>query len=121
MPAVASRAAALLLTCLLAGAALAGERGYFGFALKVSRGFFLAPVANELAIARVLPDTPAARAGMRRGDRIVEVDGQPVAGARALALKASGARDVGQTLRLTLRRPDGEIYRVEMVAVARPK
>ncbi|MGN6513159.1 MAG: PDZ domain-containing protein [Lysobacteraceae bacterium] len=115
------RATALLLVVLFAGAVRAEDRGYFGFALKVvTRGFFLAPTVSELGIERVVPGTPAERAGIRAGDRILEVEGKPVAGNKALELKARAARQVGQTLRLTLRHPDGQVYRVAMVAVPHP-
>lgn len=36
--------------------------------------------AGGLVVQSVIPDTPAAGAGLRRGDRIVAVDGRPLAG-----------------------------------------
>lgn len=36
--------------------------------------------ADGLVVQSVIADTPAARAGLRRGDRIVAVDGRPLAG-----------------------------------------
>ena len=119
-------AARLAAPCLffllaLAGAAHAEDHGYFGFALKVvTKGFFLAPTVSDLTIDKVVPGTPAERAGIRPGDRILEVEGRPVAGTKALNLKASATRQVGQTLRLTLRHADGQVYRVAMVAVPHP-
>ena len=116
-----ARIAATLLLALLAGAACAEDHGYFGFALKaVTKGFFLAPTISDLRIERVLPGTPAERAGIRAGDRILEVEGKPVAGSKALDLKAKATRQPGQTLHLTLRHPDGQVYRVAMVAIPHP-
>jgi C-terminal processing protease CtpA/Prc len=111
----------LFLLLALAGAAHAEDHGYFGFGLKVvTKGFFLAPTVSDLTIDKVVPGTPAERAGIRPGDRILEVEGKPVAGSKVLDLKASATRQVGQTLRLTLRHADGQVYRVAMVAVAHP-
>ena len=117
-----SRIAAVLLLALLAGGARADDHGYFGFALKViTKGFFLAPTVSDLTIDKVMPGTPAERAGIRSGDRILEVEGKPVAGSKALDLKASATRQVGQTLHLTLRHADGQVYKVAMVAVPHPE
>ena len=117
----APRFALVLLLGLLAGAARAEDHGYFGFALKVvTKGFFLAPTVSDLSIDKVLPGTPAERAGLHAGDRILEVEGKPVAGSKALDLQASAKRQVGQTLHLTLRHADGQVYKVAMVAVPHP-
>ena len=117
----ASRFVAVLLLALLAGSAWAEDHGYFGFALKVvTQGFFLAPTISDLTIDRVVPGTPAERAGIRAGDRILEVEGKSVAGSKALDLKASAARQVGQTLHLTLRHADGQTFKVAMVAIPHP-
>ena len=73
MRSFAPRLSATLLLLLLAGVASAGEHGFFGFALKAeTKGFFLAPTLSDLGIDRVIPGTPAARAGIRAGDRIIE-------------------------------------------------
>jgi C-terminal processing protease CtpA/Prc len=118
----ASRVSAALLLVLLAGAAQAEDHGYFGFALKVvTKGFFLAPTVSDLTIDKVMPGTPAERAGIRPGDRILEVEGKPVAGSKALDLKSSATRLPGQTLHLTLRHADGQVYKVAMVAVPHPE
>ena len=56
-------------------------------------------------LLRVLPDTPAERAGLRRGDVIIGVGDQPVSGAgdlQALVLAAG----VGQALELNVERGD---------------
>jgi C-terminal processing protease CtpA/Prc len=111
----------MLLLALLSGNALAEDHGYFGFALKVvTHGFFLAPTISDLSIDKVMPGTPAERAGIRAGDRILEVEGKPVAGSKALDLKASATRMPGQTLHLTLRHADGQVFKVAMVAIPHP-
>ena len=117
----ASRLAAALLLGLLAAGAHAEEHGYFGFALDLeTKGFVLAPTVTDLSVDKVMPGTPAERAGIRAGDRILEVEGKPVVGAKALDLKSRATRLPGQTLHLTLRHADGQVYKAAMVAIPHP-
>lgn len=111
---------AVLLLGLLAGRAQAEDHGYFGFALNAETQGFFSPTITRLTIDKVLPGTPAERAGIRAGDRIVEVEGKPVAGSKALDLKASATRLPGQTLHLTLRHADGQVFHAAMVAIPHP-
>lgn len=60
--------------------------------------------AGSLTVLAVHPDSPAAAAGLVRGDRIVSVDGEPVTPGNARALHAAASR-VGA--RLVVRSPDG--------------
>ena len=52
------------------------------------------PVANGILLSDVRPGTPAASAGLRRGDVVVKLDGRPVttAGQFRNAIAATGAR-----------------------------
>jgi len=120
MRSIAPRFAAVLLLVLLAGRAFAEDHGYFGFALNAQTSGFFSPTITSLTIDKVLPGTPAERAGIRAGDRIVEVEGKPVDGSKALDLKASATRQVGQALHLTLRHADGQVFHVSMVAIPHP-
>lgn len=61
------------------------------------------PEVDGVLVVRVVPDTPAAEAGLRRGDVIVQVDDEPVVSADALQTRVENSR-VGQTLRLTVKR-----------------
>lgn len=60
------------------------------------------------ALAGVMPDTPAATAGLKAGDRIVRMDGKPVADAAALVAGLRG-REPGDEVVLGVRRGDGEV------------
>lgn len=61
------------------------------------------PEVNGVLVVRVLPNMPAAEAGLRRGDVIVAIDGQPVTKADELQAIVEKTR-VGQSLRVSIRR-----------------
>lgn len=63
------------------------------------------PEINGVLVVRVLPNSPAAAAGMRRGDVIVQVDGQTVKSAEQLQSLVDNSR-VGQVLQVKLQRGD---------------
>lgn len=112
-------AVAVLMSCN--ALALAAERGYFGFVPKVSAGgFLLNPVIKRITIDGVTSGSPAAQAGIASGDEVVRIEDTEVIGSKALKLRAMAEREIGQTLHLTLRHVDGTLYKVAMVAVARP-
>jgi regulator of sigma E protease len=58
-------------------------------------------------VGTVLPESPAARAGLRAGDRIVAVDGVAVADFPALVQRVQP--NPGRTLQFTVERPQGEV------------
>ena len=73
---------------------------------RVPRGFLgleLAPgAAGEVQVSRVLPGSPAAKAGVREGDRLVRLGGREVAdlkGARAAAAGVKAGDDVALAVR----------------------
>ena len=55
----------------------------------------------------VVPDSPAARAGLEPGDRIVAIEGRPVADFPALVQRVQP--NPGRTLQFTIERPDGAV------------
>jgi serine protease Do len=71
-------------------------------------------------IVEVMPDTPAAQAGMRNGDVVVALDGRPVVDTRALQrLVARGPVD--REIRLTVLRAEGRrALAVRLVAMPPP-
>lgn len=70
----------------------------------INSGFYL-PEVNGVLIIRVLEGTPAADAGLRRGDVILEVGGSMVRTADQLQLKVENTR-VGDTLQIKVQRGD---------------
>ena len=59
----------------------------------------------------VSKNTPAERAGLRFGDRIVEVNAFPVSGLDSLEVRNRIRGPIGSTARLTIERSDGSIVR----------
>ena len=66
---------------------------------------FMVPEVNGVIVVRVLPNTPAAKAGIRRGDVITQVDGQPITTAEHLQTIVENSR-LGQTLQVKVQRGD---------------
>jgi M6 family metalloprotease-like protein len=76
----------------------AGRTGYLGVRVEPDgRG--------RLAIADVQPDSPAARAGLLRGDVVAQVDGRDVGGVDVFR-EVLLARSAGETVRLALLRQE---------------
>lgn len=63
------------------------------------------PEVNGVLVVRVLPNSPAAAAGLRRGDVIVQVDGQSVTKAEQLQSLVEDTQ-VGQAIQVRVRRGD---------------
>lgn len=64
---------------------------------------FQVPEIKGVLVVRVLPSTPAATAGIRRGDVIVQIDGQSITTAQQLQSFVDSTR-VGQVLQVRVQR-----------------
>lgn len=83
----------------------AGEdlyRGTLGVVTTKPGELFAQPVVDQ-----VRDDSPAAEAGLKKGDVIVAVDGRPVS-RQAQVLQALGPKYAGETVDVTIRRGDEE-------------
>jgi len=89
--------------------------GKIGFAMRGKN-----PAIAEAALAKVSPGSPAARAGLKKGDRIVAADGRPIS--RAAQVKEALARHyAGDTIRLTIARGEDEFEReIKLVGDLQP-
>jgi C-terminal processing protease CtpA/Prc len=112
-----------LLLLAISPAARASEKGFFGLSLSLELdGSETKPTLREVKIVKVLNASPAANAGLQRGDLIVAVEGRNVAGANALELQGLMQREIGQPLRLLIQRGSAEPFVVTLIAVvARPE
>ncbi len=109
------RAAAVALLVLWAMPALAGDWGWLGVRIRdlseqemeeISRKHGIREGFGAM-IVEVIPETPAAGAGLRSGDLVVSLGDRPVVDTRTLQRFVAGAR-VGQTVAVTvLRREEG--------------
>jgi serine protease Do len=101
---------------------------------SVTRGFIgvqMQPVTKEIAeaiglkepkgalVAEAMKDGPAAKAGVKTGDTIIAVDGQPIAEAKDLSRKVANVAP-GKTLSLTLWR-EGKERTVTLEVASQPK
>jgi len=111
--------AALLVLLVLLPAAATAAPGWFGLAMQVDADEGADPTLRTITIVSVVPGSPAARAGLRPGDRVVAAQGVKVAGAHAAAFRQATQPAVGETLRLRVRR--GQALReVTLVGVEKP-
>lgn len=94
----------LLLLAVLLPAPAAGQR------LPLHPGGVGMRLEDDAALPRVdrlVPDGPAARAGVRPGERVAAVGGRSVAGLGAAAVEDLLAGSVGEAVEVTLHAPEG--------------
>lgn len=79
---------------------------------ELAKEFKKAKPKEGVLIAMVMPNSPAEKADLRRGDIILSVDGQKVSTPRELQREIL-KRNIGQRVRLEILR-DGEIFSIEV-------
>lgn len=103
---------------LFSVAASAGETGFVGFGILVDlEGLFLNPTLKTVTVNKVVPKSPAEKAGLAVGDQIVEVEGMKVQGAKAYDLKPYLDVDVGKTVKMVIKKASGQLRTVSLTAV----
>ncbi|MBL8361809.1 MAG: PDZ domain-containing protein [Rubrivivax sp.] len=112
---------ATLALVALAPVPCAAEPGFLGIGISIDgEGYVANRIVKAVRIQRVVPYSPAAQAGLRPDDEIVEVDGQPVRGKRISELRPLLDRQEGHALQMLVKKPGGELVSVRPVLAARP-
>jgi C-terminal processing protease CtpA/Prc len=96
--------------------AVAAEPGWFGVTYTVHADGFLNPTIESVSVASVRADSPAGRGQVGVGDEVVAVDDHVVAGSKARELQALMTKVVGEAVHLRLKRANGEVYTVTLIA-----
>ena len=82
-----------------------------GIAITVEgEGFFLNPVVSKILVKEVAKASLAEAAGIVAGDEITQIEGQAVAGRRALDLQSYMKFNPGETRKLRVKRVTGEEF-----------
>ena len=69
---------------------------------------FILPEVEGVLVVRVLPDTPAEKGGIRRGDVVVKVDGKPINDASQLQMLVENS-GINRNLKFSLLRGDRQL------------
>ena len=88
----------------------AASDAFYSDSQVIKYGFTQMVSATDILVLQVWPDSPAADAGLQRGDRIVQVNGTSVAShvTNGTLSSAFGPDVVGQTASIAFDKPSGE-------------
>ena len=107
----------LLLGLLIPATAVAKPR--LGFAIDVATEGFMSTKLQEVKVSSVKSGSPAEKAGLRKGDLIVEMNGKPIKGASGPAMKkVLSSVKAGDHLILKVRRDGKVTVVVDILAAA---
>jgi C-terminal processing protease CtpA/Prc len=95
----------------------AGNKAHLGFGTEVTISGFFSPKLKRVKITEVIPESPAAKAGLFAGDELLEANGRVIAGAPAREMAGTlNAIKPGEHLRLKVKRQDGTFASIDIVA-----
>jgi len=70
-------------------------------------GFFLNPLVTKILVTEVAHGSVAEAAGIKPGDQIIQIEGETVAGKRAMELRRFTKWNPGETRKFRLKHADG--------------
>ena len=96
--------------------------GWFGLTAGVkTEGAFWDPSPVSITTEAVTPGSLAAAQHVTKGDEVLEIQGQNIAGRKGADVKAIlESKSPGDTLVVRFKRPSGETYVAMLVAAKRP-
>lgn len=88
----------------------AASDAFYSDSQVIKYGFTQLVSANDILVLQVWPDSPASEAGLERGDRILQVNGTPIAThvSNGTLSSAFGPDVVGQQASIVFTKPSGE-------------
>ncbi len=92
------------------------SRAFYSDSQFIGFGFSTSVSDSGMRVLQVFDDSPASEAGLRRGDHIVEIDGQSVASliATGAIAFAFGPNEIGLSSEVLIRSREGEEHRERM-------
>jgi C-terminal processing protease CtpA/Prc len=106
-----------LLVQLAAAVDIDPNRGRLGFTVYVEvDGSYAKPILKSVHVQEIEPGSPAETGGLKVEDRILQVQGKPLAGANAREVAAMIQVPPGERLRLVVLSTDGAQRHVTIVA-----
>ena len=95
----------------------ASNDSYYNDSQTIAFGFVNQQTSSEVVVLQVYPGSPASEAGLERGDRITQVNGQSVAALAAAGTvnAAFGPSEAGVSAEIVFTKPDGEGRQARMV------
>ncbi len=97
--------------------ARAAEDAFYSESQYIGFGFGQWFTDGALRVVQVFPDSPASEAGLSRGDRFIEINGQSVEALAEAGLLGGAFGDAveGVTVEVAFERPTGEVVRATLV------
>jgi len=97
----------LIITCLYS---YANEYGEKGFKMDVTVAGFFSPEVEKATIKSVVKNSSAEKAGIKVGQELIAIDGCIIPGCAASEAKKMLQKEAGETVLLTILKPDGKTY-----------
>ena len=99
-----------ILLTIISLCSYADEHGEKGFKLDVTVSGFFSPEVKKAIIKSVVEGSSAEKEGIEIGHELVAIDGCKIPGCSASKAKGMLQKNVGETVTLTLVKPDGKTY-----------
>mgnify|MGYP001006452221 FL=1 len=124
LPLSMKRHSRLIAVCLLSlslQVVEASEQGFLGIAIYVDgEGLVLNQSVRSITVTRVVPNSPASKAGLSFDDQLLEIDGKRVRGARISELRPLLEKRTGQSVSLVVKKKSGSTATYSVVFGERP-